>query len=422
LATVLTLAVGIGSADVAHAQSVAPAPSALSSERAIIERFCKAGPAHARAIALRAEGEAAVDMASVFPNPDVSVEHNRSLTGEQDTETIAGIGFPLGIGGRRFLLSDAADERASEKNSEADAVMVDGALDLREALVRVAAERERAAILARQQESLAELETMLKTLQKGGESSEHDVLRHALEVEVHGSRLALQRSRVASAQARLGVFTDRDVDLSGIALASIATTSRDKTSKPHPRLAALEASTRAAEIEEDAANRRWVPDLELFFGYRQVTMNVSPSEAEIGHGFALRVGLPLTFFDHGQGEASVARAHAAASRAAHDALVRTNRAEEKAADDAIASLDAPRAGKEDAETRARKLFDQAKRLYLAGEGSITDLLASSGLVESSALAAVDIEEARALARIAKMRAAGSLMNRDLDAICSARRP
>lgn len=415
------LAAVVTASSAARAQPPAsPAPGRLDTERAILERFCKAGPAHARAVALRAEGAAAVDVASVFPNPEASVEHNRSLTGAQDTETIAGIGFPLGIGGRRFLLSDAADERASQKDSEADVVLLNGALELREGLVRSVAENERAKIVAEQQQALVDLGEALKALQRGGETSEHDLLRHELEVEVHGTRVELQRSKALSSRARLGAFVDRDVDVSGISLPSVAPL-RNETSRVHPRLAALNASIRVAEIEEEAADRRWVPDLDLFFGYRQVTTNVSPSEVETGHGFSLRVGIPLTFFDHGQGEASTARAQADAARAERDAVAQANRAETKAADETLRSLSTPESPKEDAAVRARKLFDQAKRLYLAGEGSMNDIIVASALVESSALARIDLEETRALARIAKMRAAGSLMSRDLDVLCNVRR-
>ncbi|NUP07707.1 MAG: TolC family protein [Polyangiaceae bacterium] len=352
----------------------------------------------------------------MLPNPTVLVEHNRSFTGSEDTETIAGIGFPLGIGGRRFLLSDAADERLTQRKAEANASLVDGALDLREALIVAVAAQKRAAIVKEQQEALSAVGSTISGLQKGGESSQHDQLRQSLEVEVHANGLSLQSAKATAAKARLGAFVDRPVDLSGLDVSTLAQDPPAGAPADHPRIAAFDAAIRASELEIEAANRRWVPDLEIFLGYRQVTANITPDEVETGHGFALRVGLPITFFDHGQGEASVAAAHAASARADKEIFTAAKRAEVSAADQALATL-APAQGDEDTVGRARKLLEQAKTLYVAGEGSVSDLLAARALVEAAALSAVDAEEARALARVAKMRALGSLLDADLDAAC-----
>jgi outer membrane protein TolC len=390
---------------VAHAQPAAPAP--LASESEILARYCAAGPVRARAAALVAEGQAAVDVASVVPNPTVSLEHNRSFTAAEDTETIVGVGFPLGIGGRRFLLSDAADERLDEKTSEAKALLLEGAFDLREALVRAVAERERTAVVEGQQKALAALGATLAGLKTGGETSQHDLLRHGLELEVHSTRAALQAGKTTAAKRRLGAYVDRPVDLAPLDLSTLASEPPPPKKPAHPRLKSLDAAIRAAEYEADAGHRRWVPDLDLFFGYRQVTA----LEADTGHGFALRVAMPLTFFDHGQGEASVAEASAARARAEKAELLAKQDAEEKAADDALGALALPAAADGgDTVARANKLLEQAKTLYLAGEGSIGDLLAATALAESSAMGRIDTEEARALARTAKSRTLGSLFD------------
>jgi outer membrane protein TolC len=177
---------------------------------------------------------------------------------------------------------------------------------------------------------------------------------------------------------------------------------------------------RAADLEADAAARKWVPDLELFFGYRQVTADTATSVTETGHGFTLRIAVPITFFDHGQGDAALARAEEATARAERDALVQATRADERAADEALAAL---RSAKPDGSAaRAANLVEQARRLYTAGEASLDDLLEAQALAEASALAAIDTEEARASARTLKARATGSLGNARLDVACSARGP
>ncbi len=56
-------------------------------------------------------------------------------------------------------------------------------------------------------------------------------------------------------------------------------------------------------------------------------------------------------------------------------------------------------------------------LYLAGEGSLLDVLTALQAAEASELGRLDVEEARALARLARMRARGSLFDADLDRAC-----
>ncbi len=392
----------------ANAQS-----AVLDTEAAVIRRFCAVGPTRAVADALLAEGRAGTDYAAVVPNPTASVEHNRSLNATEDSETIAGLSLPLGIGGRRFLLSDAAAERLREKRADGSARLVEGALELRELLARAVAESERSVVLGKQLAALEELGKAISGLKAGRESSAHDLLRHGLELEVLGTRVKLQKARAASSKARLAAYVDGGVSLSGMSLASLASEPAPRATPLHPALARLDASIRASELEIDAAYRRWVPDLEIFFGYRQVTA----FEAETGHGFALRVAMPITFFDHGQGEASVAEARASISRAERAAIVAAKQAEEKAASDTIAALEEPAKEAHDAPKRTEKLLEQAKELYLAGEGSLAELASASALAEAAALTRIDAEEARALARIAKMRALGSLFDPALDRAC-----
>ena len=63
------------------------------------------------------------------------------------------------------------------------------------------------------------------------------------------------------------------------------------------------------------------------------------------------------------------------------------------------------------------LEKQAVALYLAGEGSLTELLSAHQTSEAAELSAIDVAEANALARIQRMRAAGSLFDAELDRTC-----
>jgi outer membrane protein TolC len=395
----------------------APAGPRGLAESTLLTRFCQSSPTRSAARALVAQGQAAVDDAAVLPNPTLILEHNRSFTASEDTETVIGLGIPLGIGGRRFLLSDAADERLAERKAHARAAMVARALALEEALVRATAARKRSELLGTQHAELVAIGVTIEGLEKGGEAAPLDRARHALAVDLHAERLTLAKSAAASARAQLRAYVDEEVDLSALDLSAIAAVPPPApASSPGPTVQSLDATLRATDLEIDAAERRWIPDLELFLGYRHVTTEAGPA-TDAGHGIALRLGFPLTFFDHGQGEVSVLAARLAATRAERELVVQTKRGETAAADAALEALGPARPAAGSTAERATKLRAQAKTLYLAGQGSLTDVLVAADLDESSALSRIDLDEARAMARIAKMRAAESLFEANLDHAC-----
>ncbi|NUP11191.1 MAG: TolC family protein, partial [Polyangiaceae bacterium] len=351
----------------------------LSTERALLEQICTTGPHRARAAAMRAQGQADAAAAAVWPNPTVIVEHNQSFTGSQDTETIAGIQFPLGIGGRRFLLSDAAEARLVQRKVEAAATLVDSALDAREVLVVAVAETERSTLMEGQHDALVGIARSVTEV-RAPDRAQRDQLRQALEVQIHATTLSLQNAKTAAAKGRLAAFVDRPVELSKMRLSSLAQPSVRAEPSTHPRIAAFDVAIRAADLECEAANRRWVPDLDLFFGYRHVTALVAPDEAVIGHGISFRIGVPITFFDHGQGEFAVAAAQRQSMRAEKQVFSMTKRAELDAAEEALAAL-AQSQGGNDAVASATRLFTATKHRSEADRGSIDDRRGARALVE-----------------------------------------
>ena len=78
------------------------------------KQICEAGPAARLARAERLSGAAQVVAADVLPNPSLVAEHQRSLSGATEHETILGVSLPLSIGGRRSLLQDAARARQEQ--------------------------------------------------------------------------------------------------------------------------------------------------------------------------------------------------------------------------------------------------------------------------------------------------------------------
>ncbi|WP_437979211.1 TolC family protein [Sorangium sp. So ce295] len=109
-------------------------------EVAATRRVCAEGLAAAAARAERLLGDAAVTAAGVLPNPSLSVQHQRTLSGPGESETVVGLSVPLGLGGRRFVLQDVARALRERALSEAHAARFDAALAFREAYAAAAAE------------------------------------------------------------------------------------------------------------------------------------------------------------------------------------------------------------------------------------------------------------------------------------------
>jgi outer membrane protein TolC len=181
------------------------------------------------------------------------------------------------------------------------------------------------------------------------------------------------------------------------------------------RVESLRAAARASALEARAARRRWVPDPDAFVGYRVVNGDVN-----VARGVSLSLTIPLTFFDHGQGVAAQAEAEGRALSASAEILSRQQRAEANAARARLEQLSSGIADLGQARNDARDLLTQAQRLYAAGEASITEMLETFRAAEDARLAELDRVFELALARLAVMRAAGTMFDRSLDEACTRR--
>ncbi len=378
------------------------------SEAAAVRRLCAEGPDAAWADAQRAAGEAEVLDAAVLPNPSLVLEHQRALGGAVERETIAGLSVPLGVGGRYFLLGDAAVERRSQARLRASTTTFEAALAFRKAYLGAAVAQARAQILAARQAELDALGATIAGLARGGEAAGYDVLRYGAHARAHRRVLASAAAHAAGERARLEAWVGAPIDVGAL---GTSTAPSARASTEHPRVAALEAEARAEALEARAAERRWVPDLELFAGYREATV-----ADDTGRGVSLGLTVPLTLFDRGQGQAARARAAEATARAAASSLRRAQRSELAALRARLDGLG--RAVDPAAVPEAERLQAQARQLYAAGECTITELLEALATAEAAHLDALDLEAERAAVGLAVMRAAGTFFDDTLDRACT----
>jgi cobalt-zinc-cadmium efflux system outer membrane protein len=380
-------------------------------ERAATRRICSEGPDASVARAQRLRGSAEVTFAGVLPNPALVAQHQRSFSGPRDHETVVGLSVPLGLGGRRSLFRDAARERQRQAYAEAEDTVFESALAFREAYVQAAAAHARVSLLAERQLLLDAFSQTIQGLARGGEVAGYDLLRQQAQSRMHASGVESAKAHALSRRKWLEAWVGTPISFqpndSNLEDRSGAVPLRSPVG-----VRAFEAAARASSLEARAADRKWVPDLEVFAGYRQVTAG-----SDTGHGLALALTLPLTLFDHGQGDAARAEAERDLARAAAEKLRREQRVEHEATRVLVAGLVGALRSAAEASARAVEVETKAKALYAAGEATITELLEAFRMAEEAQLEKLALEEEIATARIRLMRAAGSMFDSALDNAC-----
>lgn len=381
-------------------------------ERSLIRIVCESSPDAAVARALEGRGQADVDASRVFGNPVLTFEHDHMVAPVDVSQSLIGLGIGVDLGGRHFLLEDAADARLEGARLGGATVLVEAALDLRGWLVRLAADEARLAIGRDAGTRLEAVQVTIDSLATGGEAAAYDARRLGLATKQHARRLSLVKARISEARGQIRAAVGA-VELAPLELDALAQGMEADAGAPSPpMLGRIDALVRANELEAEAARRRWVPELGLFLGYRfGLGENV-----DVSHGLTFRVSIPLTFFDHGQGEAARIDADTSILRAERQRLVERMEAVWASAGDTLGALDGA-ASADDSTAEADALEADALKLYGAGEGSIVDVLDAYRASEDARLARVDLDEKRAEARLEKMRLRGSLFDADLDRAC-----
>jgi len=393
-------------------------------ERSATALVCTEGPSANVARAERSRGKAEVAAADVLPNPSLIAEHQSDLAGRDEHETVIGVSVPLGIGGRRFIRQNAAEARQMQADAQAESTLFAAALAFRTAYAGLVLDQARVVVLEGLQQALDDLGRNLEGLAKGGESADYELLRLESQARIHRRQLRSLRARVAASKARLEAWVERPIDTAGSGVdqlaggPQLATRAAASSGLPGPRVRGFHAAARASGLEADAAKRRWVPDIELFGGYRHVT---SP-DAPAGHGLAVGLTVPLTFFDHGQGDARRARAEQQLAAAKAGQLERATTAELGAALSRLRILEGGLAELEHAGRDAGALQGMAIRLYAADEANITELLDAYRATEEARLSWLDLVEEIVGARLAMMRASGKQFDADLDRVCAGPKP
>lgn len=379
---------------------------------------CKAGPAAELARAQLLAGAAQVTAAEVLPNPSLVAEHQRALTGATDHETTLGVSVPLSLSGRRSLSQDAARAHAEQAAFSATGTLFEGAIEFRRAYAAAVLDRARVAVLTEQQALLDALSATIDGLAKGGEAAQYDRLRQRVNARLHQRAVDVAAARARGSLALLEAWLGTTILLADTPILELAggptadARGLGGALAQHPSLAALQAEQRASALDARSARRRWVPDLTLFGGYRTTTV-----EAATGHGISLSLGVPLTFFDHGQGDASVAEARRARAAAEEEQLRRRYGGRLQAAAAQLEALTKSIADLASISADASSLLEQTSQLYTAGEATLTELLEAFRASEEARVGVIELAEELVSLRLERMAAAGTQLDAALDEAC-----
>jgi cobalt-zinc-cadmium efflux system outer membrane protein len=419
------LASGVAASGQAVSAQAASAPTVSAQpfdEITSAKQICQAGPSARVARAQRLAGASHKVAADVLPNPSLVLEHQRALSGPSDHETVIGLSVPVGVSGRRSLLQQAATAHDERGWAEADSTLFRSALAFRRAYARATIDDARVAVLARQQAKLDAVSATTAALALGGEAAEYDSLRQRVHAREHQRVLESARAQAGASRVLLEAWLGAKVVLAPEQLHALAggetsdAARLDAVATQHAELRGLDAEARASGLEARAARRLWVPEAEVFAGYR-----TTGAESDTGHGISLALRVPLTFFDHGQAEAARASARHEQALAEADRLRRDSHARLQSVDTRVRMLTTSAESQQAAAQDASSLQEKAEQLYVAGEASITELLEAFRAAEQAELGLIDLAAEIAQARLERMEAAGSLLDPSLDKACSATR-
>jgi outer membrane protein, heavy metal efflux system len=331
----------------------------------------------ARATELRVEGDALA--ASQWPNPELSWSVETLGRPGVDVEQVIGIDQGLDLSGRRSLRQDAIAARARIAREETRRLLAEVSASTRAAYAELLASTARVDALRRWLDGLEAVRDIVDEQVRGGVASSY--ARSRLAAEEAAGRARLSRAS--------GDLTRAWIHLQGL-------TELEEGSDPPPALAeplvpegplpaladllaridaapsvqVLDATARAASLDERAAARAWIPALTVGAGYRHVRQ-----DDRDGHGFMVSLAAPLPAFTRGAAAARSARAERLRARGERARLSRTLVARLRAT-----HHDAKEAAETASDQRAavvvasERLCRDARDAYLGGALSLFELL------------------------------------------------
>lgn len=323
------------------------------------------------------EIEANARIIGALPNPGFSYTREQILTASQRTgEDYFVLNQTFPISGRAKL-----EKNALEKGAMAERLRIEQ--ELREDVVRARHYFYQLLLLQSRVEAreswLVDISKLEQTIQlriEVGESAPYELERLKREVADVRLDLELERTKISHLQMllanELGLTGANAITARGTLLPSSPPTEQDILTalEQHPELRAAKTEAEAARIEQEAAERWWIPEPTVSAGYKG-----SGSSSGRAHGFVVGLGMAFPLFNRSAGERLAAEAREVHATNQEQIQAKDLRARALALSSQLSTtLAHAERYEEEGIGNAQKVLDLANIAYKSGEIGIIELL------------------------------------------------
>lgn len=346
-----------------------------------------------------------VTSASTWPNPDISYTREQTYGAENTLDQYAFLSQRFDFSGARGLRTEAAERRVTAAVAQGRALQAEVSADVRMRFYEVvAATRRQAAGEAwvRQLETAADA---IEQREAAGDASSYDRRRIARELSDARAQTAVRAAELDSAWWKLQVFIGGVGRVEGAPWPEVAgelmpthpSESAASTANldARPDIARLRKLAEASALDERAADRWWVPAIEVTGGWKGVDLGGATS-----NGFVAAASIGVPIFDRNQGDAMRAEAEQRLIRGQYERLsaeaagaLKSRQAEATLLYEAADRFRAERL------EAAGALVQTAEAGYHGGELGVLELVDAYRTAQEDAQRGVDLEFAARRARI-----------------------
>jgi cobalt-zinc-cadmium efflux system outer membrane protein len=212
------------------------------------------------------------------------------------------------VAGKRALRRSAAGERVAAAAADGDQRRLEHSAEIRRRFYEALYRKELVAAALAWDERMEAIGATIQKLHKGGEVAGYDRRRIALERAGTQARLRTEQAAYDKAWQQLAALVGSAKDApSGQLLPGDAAPLETLLSSldQRPEIRALNRRAAAFGLEQQAAQRGWIPDLTVGIGSKNIDSGLSRER-----GTVLAVSVPLPLFDREQAAAGKAGAQA----------------------------------------------------------------------------------------------------------------
>lgn len=319
----------------------------------------------------RDQAEGRARSAGLWDNPEIEYSHEEAnLAGGSVEDRFYWIRQRVNLAGVNGLERRSANELRDASGTRLERDRNEQAALIRHQFHEALAASRQAAVVARWHARLEQLVADLGKRARAGDASRFDVLRMRHELAaLNGDRLETQAGAASALDRLFGLIEHEPFELDGQLLPPNAQSfDPQRLAAGHPRVRALDAEIRAAELAAKAAQRQRWPEMTLGIGRRELD---EPGLSASGNLFM--VGLEVPLFDRGAGRAQAESAQARRLAAERQLLITRLVAD---INSAARQVHARRTAARDLATirQEESLAEIAESAYRAGEIGVLELI------------------------------------------------